>query len=74
MLDREIQDLQSEFETERVDYLETIRRQDRQLKLLNQILMKIQPLVRKDSNYGYLKYSYQFDLTDNGKYLLDAEI
>ena len=52
MLDKEIQDLQSEFETERVDYLETIRRQDRQLKLLNQILTKIQPLVRKDSNYG----------------------
>ena len=50
-LDRDIQDLQSEFETERFDYLETIRRQDQQLRLLQQILAKIQPLIRKDSNY-----------------------
>ena len=50
-LDRDIQDLQGEFETERFDYLETIRRQDQQLRLLQQILAKIQPLIRKDSNY-----------------------
>lgn len=50
-LDREIQDLQSEFETERYEYLETIRRQDQQLKLLQQVLAKIHPLLRKDTNY-----------------------
>jgi hypothetical protein len=52
-LDRDIQDLHSEFETERCDYLETIRRQEQQLILLHQIIVKVQPLIRKDSNYGY---------------------
>ena len=50
-LDRDIQDLQTEFETERSDYLETIRRQEQQLILLHQIIVKVQPLIRKDSNY-----------------------
>ena len=50
-MDREIKDLQSEFETERFDYLETIRRQEQQLRLLHQIIVKVQPLIRKDSNY-----------------------
>ncbi|XP_025017743.1 osmotic avoidance abnormal protein 3-like isoform X1 [Tetranychus urticae] len=51
-LESEVKDLQSEFETERTDYLETIRRQDQQIKLLAQILDKIQPCVRKDCNYA----------------------
>ncbi|XP_046439186.1 osmotic avoidance abnormal protein 3-like isoform X2 [Daphnia pulex] len=51
-LDRDIQDLQTEFETERSDYLETIRRQEQQLILLHQIIVKVQPLIRKDSNYS----------------------
>lgn len=50
-LDREISDLQSEFENERTDYLETIRRQQRQLQLVNQILEKIVPTLRKECNY-----------------------
>ncbi|XP_052124262.1 osmotic avoidance abnormal protein 3-like isoform X2 [Frankliniella occidentalis] len=51
-LDREISDLQSEFENERTDYLETIRRQQRQLQLVNQILEKIVPTLRKECNYS----------------------
>lgn len=53
-LESEIHDIQGEFELDRLDYLETIRRQDQQLKLLQQILEKIQPAVRKDSNYANL--------------------
>ncbi|EYB99322.1 hypothetical protein Y032_0123g1144 [Ancylostoma ceylanicum] len=50
-LESEVEDLQGEFELDRLDYLETIRKQDQQLKLLAQILEKIQPTIRKDSNY-----------------------
>ena len=50
-MDREIHDLQGEFETERGDYLETIRRQDQQLRLAHELLAKMQQLVRKDCNY-----------------------
>lgn len=50
-LENEIRDLQSEFELDRIDYLDTIRRQDQQLKLLQQILDKVQPCLRRDSNY-----------------------
>lgn len=52
-LDRDIQDLQSEFERERCDYLETVRRQEQQLRLLHEIIVKVQPLIRKDSNYRF---------------------
>ncbi|GFT98502.1 kinesin-like protein KIF17 [Nephila pilipes] len=54
-LDREVRDLQSEFETERTDYLETIRKQDQQIKLLTQILDKIQPCIRRDCNYSNIE-------------------
>ena len=50
-LNAEIHDLQQEFEDDRTDYLDTIRKQDQQLKLLQQILDKIQPTIRKDCNY-----------------------
>ncbi|RCN25025.1 hypothetical protein ANCCAN_29265, partial [Ancylostoma caninum] len=50
-LECEVEDLQGEFELDRLDYLETIRKQDQQPKLLTQILEKIQPTIRKDSNY-----------------------
>lgn len=46
-MEREIEDLQGEFELDRLDYLETIRKQDQQLKLYSQILEKIQPIIRK---------------------------
>jgi kinesin family member 17 len=50
-LDRDIEDLHSEFQSERDDYLETIRRQDQQLRLLQQVLAKVQFIIRKDCNY-----------------------
>lgn len=48
----EIEDLQSEFQAERTDYLDTIRKMERELQLQNQILAKIQPLIRRDCNYS----------------------
>ncbi|XP_039286723.1 osmotic avoidance abnormal protein 3 isoform X2 [Nilaparvata lugens] len=50
-LEREISDLHSEFESERTDYLETIRRQQQQIKLYQQILDKIIPTLKKECNY-----------------------
>ena len=50
-LNSEISDLQSEFERDRQDYLDTIRKQDQQIKLIESILDKIHPTVRKDCNY-----------------------
>ena len=50
-LNIEIRDLQQEFEDDRTDYLDTIRKQDKQLILLQQILERVQPTIRKDSNY-----------------------
>ncbi|ESP02412.1 hypothetical protein LOTGIDRAFT_138487 [Lottia gigantea] len=53
-LEREILDLQSEFEFDRVDYLDTMRRQEKQMKLLESLLDRIQPCIRKDANYSNL--------------------
>ncbi|RZF32357.1 hypothetical protein LSTR_LSTR001821 [Laodelphax striatellus] len=53
-LEREISDLHSEFESERTDYLETIRRQQQQIKLYQQILDKIVPTLKKECNYRNL--------------------
>ena len=50
-LNIEIRDLQQEFEDDRTDYLDTIRKQDKQLILLQQILERVQPTIRKDANY-----------------------
>merc|ERR550517_1832408 len=54
-LNAEINDLQSEFEKDRQDYLDSIRKQDQQIKLLDQILDKVQPTLRKDCNYSNLE-------------------
>ncbi|XP_075229690.1 osmotic avoidance abnormal protein 3-like [Lycorma delicatula] len=54
-LEREISDLQSEFESERTDYLETIRRQHHQIKLYQQILNKILPTLKKECNYSNIE-------------------
>merc|ERR1719471_1428492 len=54
-LNSEISDLQSEFERDRQDYLDTIRKQDQQIKLIESILDKIHPTVRKDCNYSNLE-------------------
>ena len=46
-------DLQSEFEKDRQEYLDTIRSQDQQLILLQTLIDKVQPTLRKDCNYRY---------------------
>ncbi|VFV24782.1 low quality protein: kinesin-like [Lynx pardinus] len=51
----EIKDLQSEFELEKIDYLATIRRQERDSMLLQQLLEQVQPLIRRDCNYSNLE-------------------
>ncbi|XP_059936462.1 kinesin-like protein KIF17 isoform X2 [Mesoplodon densirostris] len=51
----EIKDLQSEFELEKIDYLATIRRQERDFKLFQQLLELVQPLIRRDCNYSNLE-------------------
>ncbi|VDL93256.1 unnamed protein product [Schistocephalus solidus] len=51
-LDTEIRDLQCEFEREREDYLEAIRKQSRHISLLQAILERMQPCIRRDSNYA----------------------
>lgn len=50
-LEKEIRDIQSEFEVEREDYLETVRRQDKQIILLQQISEKIAGTLKKECNY-----------------------
>ncbi|XP_029085251.1 kinesin-like protein KIF17 isoform X2 [Monodon monoceros] len=51
----EIKDLQSEFELEKIDYLATIRRQERDFMLFQQLLEQVQPLIRRDCNYSNLE-------------------
>ncbi|XP_028262127.1 kinesin-like protein KIF17 [Parambassis ranga] len=50
----EIRDLQAEFEEERNDYLATIRRLEREGQLLQGLLERMVPLVRRDCNYSNL--------------------
>jgi kinesin family member 17 len=54
-LENDAKDLQREFEQEREEYLDTIRKQEKQLELLNKILYKIQPLISSDCNYYNLE-------------------
>uniref|UniRef100_A0A915EVR5 Kinesin-like protein n=1 Tax=Echinococcus canadensis TaxID=519352 RepID=A0A915EVR5_9CEST len=49
-LETEIEDLQREFELDREDYLESIRKQNRQIGLLQAILDKVQPCIRRDNS------------------------
>ncbi|XP_062486162.1 kinesin-like protein KIF17 isoform X5 [Pezoporus occidentalis] len=51
----EIKDLQLEFELERINYLSTIRRLERDLMLCQQLLDQVQLLVRHDCNYSNLE-------------------
>ena len=51
-LEQEVRDLQSEFETERTDYLESIRKQEQQFRLVSQILDKILPFLKSECNYS----------------------
>lgn len=54
ILKREVVDLQSEFEFDRIDYLDTIRKQEKQIRLLQSLLDKVQPCIRRDCNYSNL--------------------
>ena len=47
----DIKDLSTEFELDRQDYLDTIRTQQRQLQLQEQLLQTVVPLLRRDCNY-----------------------
>ncbi|NXK80242.1 KIF17 protein, partial [Amazona guildingii] len=51
----EIKDLQLEFELEKMDYLSTIRRLERDLMLCQQLQDQVQLLVRRDCNYSNLE-------------------
>ena len=44
-------DLQAEFEVERQDFLDTIRKQERLVKLQEQLIATIVPCLRRDCNY-----------------------
>ena len=50
-LERDIKDLQAEFEFDRIDYLDTIRKQEQQVKWLEGVIDKIHPCLRRDCNY-----------------------
>ncbi|NWT88420.1 KIF17 protein, partial [Lanius ludovicianus] len=51
----EIKDLQLEFGLEKMNYLSTIRRQERNLMLCQQLLDQVQSLVPHDCNYSNLE-------------------
>uniref|UniRef100_T1JLH8 Kinesin-like protein n=1 Tax=Strigamia maritima TaxID=126957 RepID=T1JLH8_STRMM len=73
----EIRDIHSEFEGDRVDYLETIRKQDQCVKLMQQILNKVQPCIRRDCNYSNLdkiKNECQWDADQQCWRLPDLQI
>lgn len=53
-LESEVRDLQTEFEADREEYLETIRMQGQQLKLLQQITDKMQVSYRRSLNLPFL--------------------
>lgn len=70
--EEEISDLQAEFEIDRQDYLETIRRQEQMLLLQQQLLETMVPLVRRDCNYYNLdrvRTECKFD-EDAGKWVV----
>lgn len=50
-LENEVKDLHREFEEEREEYLDTIRKMEKQNKLLVKILQRIQPIISHDCNY-----------------------
>lgn len=71
-LQREIIDLQSEFQFERIDYLDTIRKQEKDLALLQGLLDKVHPCLRRDCNYANMdriRRECKWD-EDEGKWIL----
>ena len=70
--EREVIDIQSEFQFERIDYLDTIRKQERQLKLFQELIDRIHPCLRRDCNYANLdkvKMQCKYD-EDEDKWIL----
>lgn len=67
-LEKEISDIQSEFEAERQDYLETVRKQNMQTKLLSQISEKMAGTLKKECNYKDLEA-----IKDQAVWLEDAQ-
>lgn len=53
LLDREINDLQAEFQLERTDYLETVRKLEKELKFVQQVYGKAMPFLRKHGKDWY---------------------
>lgn len=51
MLEREVADLNSEFQLDREDFLEEIRQLNRQIQFYNLLLNKVQPILRKNCRY-----------------------
>lgn len=49
--DREINDLQSEFQVERADYLETIRKLDKDILFYKDLMNYLIPILRKTGKY-----------------------
>lgn len=46
-MEKEVSDLTEEFQNERSDYLETIRKQDQQIKLLQAIIERVRGFIKK---------------------------
>ncbi|XP_052064068.1 osmotic avoidance abnormal protein 3-like isoform X4 [Mytilus californianus] len=70
-LERDIIDIQSEFQFERIDYLDTVRKQERQLLLLEGLLEKMHPCLRRDCNYANIdrvKKECKWD-EENGRWI-----
>lgn len=70
--EEDIKDLQAEFEEERAEFLETIRRQERMLQLQEQLLATVVPCLRRDCNYYYIdrvRSECQWD-ADRGEWTL----
>lgn len=47
--------MQAEFEFDRIDYLDTIRKQDQTLKWYQSVVEQVIPTLRRDSNYADLE-------------------
>ena len=50
----EIKDLTAEFEFERVDYLDSIRKLEKELAWKDEVLRRIHPTLRRDCNFANL--------------------
>lgn len=51
MQEREIQDLQREFQAERADYLDSIRKSEQSVRFYQQLLDRALPVLRRDNRF-----------------------